>query len=102
MNSLYYVNVKTFKMFLKLEQIFRHYSKYFNKIKNIDLKSFLFKKCKKINADHILTCHNLSCKIMKRYVIFRLRIFYKKDKNNNNKTCKIYDSKSMAMHFAFK
>jgi len=32
-------------------------------------------------------------------MVFRLKIFYKKDKTNLKK---VYDSKSMAMHFAFK
>lgn len=97
-NSLYYVNMKTFHIFVKLEKIFRHYSKYFSQMKNVDLKSFLIQKCQGINAEHILPCHDLYSKIMKRFIVFRLKIFNKKKCNN---LCKIYDSKSMAMHSVF-
>jgi len=67
-------------------------------MKNIYLKLFLIDKCKNIKAKHILFYHNLFFKIIKRFIIFRLKIF-DKDKTNLKK---IYDSKSMAMHFAFK
>jgi len=71
-NSLYYINIKTFQIFLKLEQIFQYYSKDFNNMKNTNLKLFLIKKCKNIKAEHILSCHNLLLKIIKRFIVFRL------------------------------
>lgn len=93
-NSLFFVNIKTFKVFILLEKMFRHYSKYFD-TKNINWKNYLIFKFSRVPSDHIKNCHELFLKIIKRFVIFRLRILNKKDIDIN---CKRYDSRSMAMH----
>lgn len=97
-NSLFFVNIKTFKVFILLEKMFRHYSKYFD-TKNINWKNYLIFKFSQVPADHIRNCHELFLKIIKRFVIFRLRILNKKDIDIN---CKRYDSRSMAMHTLYK
>lgn len=76
--------------------MFRHYSKYFD-TENIDWRSFLIYKFGMVPADHIMNCHQLFLKIIKRFAVFRLRIMRKKDINNNGSN-KRYDSKSMAAH----
>lgn len=97
-NALFFVNSKTFSIFILLEKMFRHYAKYFN-IENIHWKSFLIAKFSQVRANHILNCHGLFTKIIKRFAVFRLRTMNKKDSNFN---CKRYDGKSIAVHTFFK
>lgn len=97
-HSLYFVNIETFKIFIKLEQMFRYYSHFFNDFQNINWTLFLSTEFSKvINANHIFNCHNLYFKIIKRFVTFRLKIHNKK----NTIRKKHYNSKSMAMHALF-
>lgn len=96
--SLLFVNIATFKVFIMLEKMFRHYSKYFD-ANQIDWKNFLISKFSLVPAEHIMNCHHLFLHIIKRFVVFRLRTIKKKDDNNY---CKRYDSKSMAVHTFFK
>lgn len=93
-NSLFFVNVETFKIFIKFEHLFRYYSKYFNKMQNVSQKLFLISKCNEIKANHIFDCHSLHEKIITRFIVFRLKIFNKKNVAKSKK----FDSKSMAMH----
>ena len=60
--------------------MFRYYSKYFN-IENINWKDYLIFSFSQIAADHIINCHQLFFKIIKRFVVFRLRIINKKNIN---------------------
>lgn len=78
--------------------MFRYYSKYFSIIGNTNIKAFLTNKFNDVPANHILKCHQLYSKIVKRFVIFRLHIYNKKTKSNARPR---YDSKSMAMHAIF-
>lgn len=90
-NSLCFPTTQVFQLFVKMEEIFRHYSPFLNKF-NINWKLYFSTVMKKhVNAVHIPSCHNLYEKIINRFVTFRLRIFNKK------RICcrKIYDSKSM-------
>jgi len=77
-HSLCFVNIKTFKIFLKFEQMFRYYCNFFNNTQNINWTSFLSVQFAKVDADHILNCHNLYLKIIRRFVVFRLKIYNKK------------------------
>lgn len=70
--------VKTLKIFVELEQMFRYYCKFLNDFQNINWTLFLSKQFAKVNADHILNCHNLYFKIRKRFATFRLKIYNKK------------------------
>jgi len=90
-NSLFFININTFKIFIAMEQRFRYYAKYFDNINNIKL--FLIKNFNniKIKCD-IFECHNLLRKIIVRFVVLRLRI-YKKRKSIS--LFQRYDSKSM-------
>lgn len=99
-NTLYYVNEPTFKVFLKLENIFRHYSFYFQVMYNVNLHKFLVNEFNSVPADHILNCHNLRQKLYKKFATFRLKIQNKRKKLLP--TRKYYDSKSMSMHYSFK
>lgn len=96
-NSLYFVNKSTFRIFIKLEQMFIYYSKYFLNIENTNIKAFLTAKFKEVPADHILNCHNLYSKIVRRFIVLRLHIHQRKYTFNKGR----YDSKSMAMHTIF-
>lgn len=46
----------------------------------------------------IKSCHNLPLKIMKRFIVYRMRISCKRNKLKQ----KEFSSKTMAMHSAFK
>lgn len=77
--------------------MFRHYLNYFS-TKNINWTDFLINKFSKVSAKHITNCHQLFSKIIRRFVIFRLRIMNKKSIKNTKR----YDSKSIAVHTIFK
>lgn len=51
-----------------------------------------------IRCDTLGTCCNLFDKIMKRYIIFRIKIDYKKGRLKN----KVFSNKTMAMHATIK
>lgn len=48
----------------------------------------------KIIKCNIKSCHKLPQKIMKRYIVYRMRISCKRNKLKQN----VYSSKTMAMH----
>jgi len=48
-HSLCFVNVQTFNMFIKLEQMFRYYCKFFNDFQNVNWTSFLTAEFAKVN-----------------------------------------------------
>ena len=62
-NTLYFVNKAIFQVFLQLENIYRHYSLYIEKIRNVNLHTFLINKFDSVPTDHILDCHNLRLKL---------------------------------------
>lgn len=92
-NTLFFVNDETFNYFLEMETIIRTYLSYL-KNTNYNFFNFYFDKMKNINCDAIKDCHNLQLKIMKRFILYRMRISCTKA----NFTNKNYNSKTMAMH----
>lgn len=99
-NALFFTNIKTFEIFITLEKMFRYYSKYFKHMQNIDLKTFLIYQFSTIKANHILNCHQLYNKIIRRFAVFRLRIYKKilillliKDMTANQWQCMQYNNK---------
>jgi len=72
-HSLCFVNVQTFNMFIKLEQMFHYYCKFFNDFQNVNWISFLSAEVQKLILIHILNCHNLHFKIKRRFTVFKLR-----------------------------
>lgn len=97
-NTLYFVNKETFSVFLKLENIYRHYYPYFSKMRGINLLQFLFEKFCLVPADHILNCHLLRKKLFKRFATIRLKL----KRKHKGSSLHFYDSKSIAMHYSFK
>ena len=75
-----------------MEIIVRRYLSYV-KNKNTHLINFFTEKMANIRCDMLETCCNLFQKIMKRYILFCIKI----DCKRRLKT-KIYSSKTMAMH----
>lgn len=90
-SALIYVNLETYNFFKKLEQTFKH-----NIIKlkdiNQDVNENLLKVLSSVEANHFPSCHRLRQKIIKRYLLFRLRSCGNKPNRE-----KRYDSKSMSM-----
>ena len=93
-NTLYFINKPSFEVFLKLENIFRHYSPYFQIMYGVNLNEFLLDKFNSVPADHILNCHHFRQKLLKKFVTLRLKFQNKKAVSNR----KYYDSKSMMMY----
>jgi hypothetical protein len=88
-HSSCFVNIETFQVFIKLEQMLRYYSKFFNNFQNINWTAFLSAEFAKVQAKHISNCHNLYFKIIKKFATLRLKIY-----NRKGTACKRYDSKS--------
>lgn len=65
-NTLHFVNKETFWVFLKLENIYRHYHQYFSKMRGVNLLKFLFEKFCSVPADHILHCHGFARKVIQK------------------------------------
>lgn len=70
-NTLFFINESTFQVFLKLDNIYRHYSLYFHVMRDVNLHKFLFDKFNAVPADHIPNCHNLREKLMKKFTTVR-------------------------------
>lgn len=92
-NTLFFVNNETFQYFYDMEIIIRQYLSYCN---NSECNFFVvyMDKMKDINCSTIKRCHNLPLKIIKRFILYRMRISCKKRKLQT----KDYSSKTMAMH----
>lgn len=92
-NTLFFVNNETFNYFYNMEVIIRQYLSY---LKNIpcNFLAFYMNKMKIISCKTIKNCHNLPTKIMKRFILYRMRISCKRKKLQK----KEYSSKTMAMH----
>lgn len=95
-NTLYFVNKSTFQVFLQLENIFRHYSPYFKKMRNVNLHNFLINQFNSVSAHHVLNCHKLHYKLISKFATVRLKFNNKRRIILPNR--KYYDSKSTAMH----
>lgn len=91
-NCLFFCNEEIFCFFLDMEHIFRKYISIVSS-QNINLKDFFFKKmCDDNLVLNVPDCHLLKTKIMKRYIVFRLKISSKKHKSASKKLA----SKSVA------
>lgn len=99
-NTLYFVNKPTFQVFLRMENIYRHYSPYFNNMRNVNLHKFLVSLFNSVPTDHIPDCHSMRLKLFNKYATLRLQFKNKRKIVLPNR--KFYNSKSMAMHHSFK
>lgn len=90
-SALIYVNLETYNFFKSLEQTFKDN---ITKLKdaNQDVNGKLLEILSSVEENHFPSCHRLRQKIIKRFLLFRLR-------SCENKTSreKRYDSKSMAL-----
>lgn len=91
--ALFFCSEETFYLFLDLEAIFRKFIPHISTL-NVNCKDFLTKTMNEIECDFLPNCHNLKRKIIDRYVVFRLKINYKKHKKATRKLA----SKSVAGH----
>lgn len=90
-NALVFVNEATFNFFLELEEIFRKNIDYLIAI-NFNIDEQLYNLMKNVQTDHILQCHNLKEKIIRRFIQLRLKISQRKKIRENRN-----DSRSMAV-----
>lgn len=91
-HSLFFCSEVLFYFFLEMETIFRKYISIVCK-QNINLKEFFFKKMSSLSVD-MPDCHKLRSKIIKRFVMFRLKIYSKKYGNSTKQLA----SKTIAGH----
>lgn len=68
-------------------------------MKSVNSFQFLIKQFENIEINHIVNCHELKSKIFKRFVLFRLKIFNKRQKSF---LAKRYEGKIMTMYSHFK
>lgn len=88
-HALIYINVSTYSFFAQLERIF---SENIDNLKTSDEDIFkkLFDMMIGVEAAHFTTCHNMKNKIVRRFILFRLRSSMSKPERQRK-----YDSKSM-------
>lgn len=68
-----------------MENVMRSYLPLINDMIDLDLKSFFCFKMSNITCSVIKNCHNLSSKIMDRFIIFRIKMCNSnKEKTNKN------------------
>lgn len=81
--SLIFVTEAVFYFFLEMESVFQ---KYFDIVssQNINIKDFYFKEMLNLKLD-LPECHKLKNKIIKRFIVFRLKINSKKYKAASRK-----------------
>lgn len=72
-NTLFFVNNETFTYFYNMEVIIRQYHSHF-KNTQCNFLAFYLDKMKDIRCYTIKHCHNLPSKIMKRFIVYRMRI----------------------------
>lgn len=94
-NTLFFVYDEIFTFFYRMEIEMRRYLPYL-KYAKVDFIKFYVAKMKHIKCDTLLNCHNIFDKIMKRYILFRVKIECKKGKLN------AHNSKTMTMHSLIK
>lgn len=89
-HSLFFCNEYLFYFFLEMESIIRKYLSIVSS-QNVNLKEFFFGKIINLQIN-LPECHNLKEKIIKRFIVFRLKIYSKKYKSSSKK----HASKSVA------
>jgi hypothetical protein len=91
-NTLFYCNSLTFQLFVSMEEIFRNFYGVVSE-QNINISELFINKITKavLDVNHILPCHKLK-KIVRRFVVFRLKIAKQKKGLK-----KIYASKSVML-----
>lgn len=73
-HSLYFCNEALFCFFLEMETIFKKYISIVSK-QNINLKDFFLNEMSSLSTSiNLPDCHKLKSKIIKRFVIFRLKM----------------------------
>ncbi|KYN02909.1 hypothetical protein ALC62_06308 [Cyphomyrmex costatus] len=97
-NTLFFVNDEIFNYFYEIEVTFRRYMPYLKTIK-CDLIQFYISKMTHISCKPLKNCHNISYKIMKRFITFRIKIYCK---NKGRLKLPVYSSLTMARHFIVK
>lgn len=92
-NTLFFVTADVFEYFINMEVIIQQYLPHLNNVK-CNLISFFIEKMKNVSCTSLNNCHQLSFKIMKRFIAYRIKISCMKGRLIK----KIYSSKTMAMH----
>ncbi|XP_065075480.1 uncharacterized protein LOC135699203 [Ochlerotatus camptorhynchus] len=87
--ALVYVNNETFIFFLKLEIVFRNE---INHCRNDQVFDTIEHQLLNIPAEHLILCHDLKRKLIRRFLHFRLKIHHPKKVHQNR-----LDSRSMAV-----
>ncbi|XP_021707597.1 uncharacterized protein LOC110678689 [Aedes aegypti] len=87
--ALVYVNEETFIYFLKLEIVFRSELENLN---NENVFDTIESQLIHIPAAHLIPCHDLKRKLLRRFLFFRLKIHQPKKVHKNK-----FDSRSMAV-----
>lgn len=91
--SLFFCNESLFNSFLEMESVFKKYISFVIN-QNINLKEFFVQKMSDLEMC-VPDCHKLKNKIIKRFVVFRLKIYSRKCKTLSKK----HSSKSVAASF---
>lgn len=98
-NTLFFVNQRTLNFFIEMERIFRAFMSHMKSYSNVNLRNLFISKFEAISF-FLPECHQLKKKIIRRFTVFRLKIYSKKEsKVGINYT---YASKTMAMHIRTK
>lgn len=90
-HALIYINLETYTFFTELEKIFFHHIERL-KTSQEDVSQIFLDLMIGVNAQHFASCHGMKMKIVRRYILFRLRSSMTKPERQ-----KRYDSKSMSM-----
>nr|XP_012218893.1 PREDICTED: uncharacterized protein LOC105670130 [Linepithema humile] len=72
-NTLFFVTTDVFKYFITMEFIIRQYLPHLNNIK-FNLISVLMEKMKNVSCASLKNCYQLSLKIIKRFIAYRMKI----------------------------
>lgn len=91
-DTLFFVNDRTFNFFIEMEKIFRSF---INDCRSKNKRKFFISKCYNIPF-FVPSCHNLKNNIIKKFITFRLKINPRKGRIQ--KIRQYYGSKTMAMH----
>lgn len=90
-HALIYVNLETYTFFAELEKIFSHHIERL-KTSQEDVSQILLNLMVGVEVQHFASCHDMQMKIVRRYILFRLRSSMTKPVRQ-----KRYDSKSMSI-----
>jgi hypothetical protein len=81
--TLFFASEELFYFFLEMESVFIKYLEFIQD-KNVNIKEFYFKEMEQLQIN-TPNCHNLKNKIIRRYIVFRLRTYFKKTKGKGDK-----------------